>query len=251
MGFFLFSSKFRISLKDFFRQIKTKNIPLWFLAGGFFGAIYVATSAFAVAAVGTGLFTIGVVASANLTSLVIDKFGFASEKIFSINLKRVLAAMLAVAAVSLAGFKPGENLFLIPLLVIILAGIAQVFQLSFNSKLATITSTRVATFINFPIAVLFGLFFVLILQITGRSWPEFPDQWWLYSAGILGGVFVFIAAWLVKQLGVLVFTLATISGQLIAALILDLFFSAIDVGWQLVSGALLVLVAVYLASELR
>jgi transporter family-2 protein len=85
----------------------------------------------------------------------------------------------------------------------------------------------------------------------GRSWPEFPDQWWLYSAGILGGTFVFIAAWLVRQLGVLVFTLATISGQLITALILDLFFTAIDVGWQLVSGALLVLVAVYLASELR
>lgn len=251
VGLFLFSKKFRTSLKDFFKQVKNRNIPLWFLAGGFFGSIYVATSAFAVAAVGTGLFTIGVVASANLTSLVVDKFGFASEKIFLINTKRVMAAFLAIIAVTFAGFNPQEKLLLIPLLVILLAGIAQVFQLAFNSKLAHVTSSKIATFVNFPIAVLFGLFFVLALHLTGRNWPIFPTEWWLYTAGILGGIFVLIAAWLVKRLGVLVFTLATISGQLITALILDIFFTSIDVGWQLISGAVLVLVAVYLASELR
>jgi uncharacterized membrane protein YdcZ (DUF606 family) len=60
-----------------------------------------------------------------------------------------------------------------------------------------------------------------------------------------------MASWLVKEIGLLVFTLATVSGQLLTAIGLDYFLIEINLGWQLVSGAILVLVAVYLASDLR
>lgn len=249
--FFVFSKKFRDKFIDFSKNVQLRIIPWWFLLGGLFGAIYVTTSAFAVAALGAGLFTIGVVAAANFTSLFVDKFGFGSLKVYAISKLRVFAALLAVVAVVFAAFNPSEQISLWPLFIVLVAGVAQIFQLAFNSKLATASSVQVATFVNFPIAILVGLVIVLISHLLGKPWPEFPNQWWLYTAGLLGGSFVLIAAWLVRILGVLVFTLATLSGQLITALFLDLFFIGINVGWQLITGAILVLVAVYLASDLR
>jgi bacterial/archaeal transporter family-2 protein len=251
VSLFLISFNFRKDLKLVFKNLKSGDISVWLLLGGLFGAVYVATSAFSVAALGTGLFTIGVVASANLTSLAVDRSGFGSTKKYSINFKRVFAALLAVLAVALAGFTPNEKISLLSLLVVLLAGISQVFQLAFNSKLASKSSSQVSAFINFPVAIFFGLVFVLVLHLFNRPWPQFPSQIWLYSAGPLGALFVLVAAWLVKKIGVLVFTLATISGQLITALFIDIGFTEINVGWQLISGAVLVLVAVYLASELR
>lgn len=248
---FLFSRKFRLDLGLFFGKIKSKEIPLWILLGGAFGAIYVVTSAFAVANLGAGLFTIGVVASANFTSLIIDRLGFGSLQRYGLTKTRLFAAILAIFAVGIAVYNPNEKLLVIPLVVVIIAGIAQIFQLAFNSKLATVTSAQLATFINFPIAIFIGTIFVLGFLAFDNQIPSFPKIWWLYTGGLLGASFVLIAAWLVKKLGVLVFTLATISGQLITALILDFLFLASSLSWQIFSGAFLVLIAAYFARNLR
>ncbi len=249
--FFLFSKTFRQTLTTFFQKLQKKEIPIWMLFGGAFGAIYVATSAYAVASLGAGLFTIGVVASANFTSLIMDRFGFGSLQRYRINIIRVFSALLALIAVAVAVYNPEEKLFLFPLFIVALAGIAQIFQLAFNSKLATITSTKIATFINFPVSILVGTIFLISFIILNNSIPDFPRTWWLYSVGLLGASFVLIAAWLVRILGVLVFTLATISGQLVSALFLDYLFLGIDLGWQIFSGAFLVLLAAYFARGVR
>lgn len=249
--FFLVSNKFRVKLGNFFRDVKRSEIRPWWLMGGAFGALYVASSSLAVAILGTGVFTIGVVAGANVTSLIVDKLGFGSEKQYSISRIRIFAALLAVGAVTLASLNQINQLTLFALLMVLLAGVSQIFQLSFNSNLAKISTAQVATFINFPIAIFFGAIFIFMSMLIGESVPSFPQEIWLYSAGLLGGVFVLIAAWLVKKLGVLVFTLTTISGQLFASLIIDYAFIGINLGWQIFAGSALVLVAVYLASELR
>ncbi len=249
--FFLFSKTFRQTLTTFFQKLQKKEIPIWMLFGGAFGAIYVATSAYAVASLGAGLFTIGVVASANFTSLIMDRFGFGSLQRYRINIIRLFSALLALIAVAVAVYNPEEKLFLFPLFIVALAGIAQIFQLAFNSKLATITSTKIATFINFPVSILVGTIFLISFIILNNSIPDFPRTWWLYSGGLLGASFVLIAAWLVRILGVLVFTLATISGQLVSALFLDYLFLGIDLGWQIFSGAFLVLLAAYFARGVR
>ena len=85
----------------------------------------------------------------------------------------------------------------------------------------------------------------------GNEIPNFPNTWWLYVGGLLGASFVLIAAWLVKKMGVLVFTLATISGQLVTALFLDYLFLAVDLGWQILVGAVMVLIAAYFARDVR
>ncbi len=251
VSFFLLSFKFRFELKKLFQNISSGQISIWLLLGGCFGAIYVATSAYSVAAIGTGLFTIGIVASTNLTSLTVDRIGFGSARKYSMSFKRVAAAILAVIAVALAGFAPTEKIPFIALLMVAIAGVSQVLQLAFNSNLTSKSTSQVATFVNFPIAVFFGFLFVFVLHLLDRPWPKFPEEVWLYFAGPLGAIFVLMASWLVKEIGLLVFTLATISGQLLTAIGLDYFLIDINLGWQLISGAILVLVAVYLASDLR
>lgn len=249
--FFLFSKKFRFILATLRNKISAKEIPLWILLGGAFGAIYVAASAYAVANLGAGLFTIGVVASANFTSLLVDRLGFGSLQKYGLTKKRIFSAILAILSVAIAVYNPSENLLVIPLVVVIIAGIAQIFQLAFNSKLATVASVQVATFINFPVAIFFGTLFIVGYLSFSNQTPSFPNTWWLYTGGLLGASFVLIAAWLVKKLGVLVFTLATLSGQLVTALLLDFFFLATNLSWQIFSGAFLVLLAAYLARSLR
>ena len=251
VSLFLFSAKFRSSLKELIIHLRTQKIPFWISLGGFFGAIYVASSAYAVASLGAGLFTIGVVASANFTSLIVDRSGFGSLNKISLSKIRIFAAFLAIIAVAIAVFNPEEKLVLFPLIIVLIAGIAQSFQLAFNSKLATISSAQLATFVNFPISLLAGLIFIAIYLFIGNQIPSFPTTWWLYTGGLLGASFVLIAAWLVKKLGVLVFTLATISGQLVMALILDYLFLAVDLGWQIFVGAILVLIAAYFARDVR
>lgn len=249
--FFLLSKTFRQTLTNFFKQIQKKKIPVWILFGGAFGAIYVATSAYVVASLGAGLFTIGVVASANFSSLVMDRFGFGSLQHYKINTIRFFSALLGVLAVALAVYNPNESLRLFPLFIVVLAGIAQIFQLAFNSKLATITSTQIAAFINFPISIMVGGIFLFGFISLNNEVPDFPNTWWLYTGGLLGASFVLIAAWLVRILGILVFSLASISGQLVTALFLDYIFSGITLGWQIFSGAFLVLLAAYFARSVR
>ena len=64
---------------------------------------------------------------------------------------------------------------------------------------------------------------------------------------------VYLAAAVVRTLGVLLFSLATVAGQLVTSIFLDIVMpnANINVGWALLFGAALMLFAVYLASDLR
>ena len=60
-----------------------------------------------------------------------------------------------------------------------------------------------------------------------------PDQWWLYLGGPIRVAFIALAAWAVRGVGVLVFGLLSIAGQLLGSVILDLAAPAegITFGW--------------------
>jgi transporter family-2 protein len=45
--------------------------------------------------------------------------------------------------------------------------------------------------------------------------------WWLYTGGAIGVVFIAVAAFVVGHLGVLLFSLCTIAGQIVGAVLLD------------------------------
>jgi len=56
--------------------------------------------------------------------------------------------------------------------------------------------------------------------------PEpLPSEWWLYTGGLMGLAFVSVVAAVVRVVGVLLVTLATVRGQLLGAMLLDWWFA--------------------------
>jgi transporter family-2 protein len=90
--------------------------------------------------------------------------------------------------------------------------------------------------------------------VTGHPIGALPSgPWWIYVGGVLGVAFIATSAWVLPIIGVLVFALVAIAGQLIGSLVLDLVFPVpgSNVTWNLVAGVLLALVAVLLATRRR
>jgi transporter family-2 protein len=109
-----------------------------------------------------------------------------------------------------------------------------------------------AAWLNFLVGTtLLVVFAALTLAAGGEvtAPPATPATWWLYVGGPLGVVFISAAAVLVRLLGVLVFGLAAIAGQVITALLLDLLLSDLAAGPLTVAGAALTLAGVAIAAS--
>ena len=78
------------------------------------------------------------------------------------------------------------------------------------------------------------------------------SHWWLYLTGPIGVVFVAMAAWVVRILGVLLFSLSVVSGQLAGAVLIDVVSptGAGTVGVATLVGVALTIVAVAIGSGL-
>ena len=252
-GLFLLNPEVRKKGKQLFRAVISGKFAKWQLLGGVAGGVYISTASSTVSIIGTGLFTVVLVASQNVSGIVVDKFGFSSGTKKRITIRRLIAVLVGIAAVllSVSDFK-GEILW-IPIAAVVVAGLAVTVQFALNGRVTNASNSQVSTFINFPMSMIAVSMALLIMNLFGKNWSTWPSQWWLYSAGLLGAVVVFLAAATIRTLGVLLFGLASVAGQLITSIALDVILpnANINVGWALISGAGLMLLAVYLASDLR
>jgi transporter family-2 protein len=84
----------------------------------------------------------------------------------------------------------------------------------------------------------------------GKGLPEtYPTDGWLYLGGLCGVFFVAMTAWAIRHTGALVTSLATTTGQILTAVLSDLFFpqTAID-NFSIIAGAGLMVVALVVAA---
>lgn len=252
-GLFLLNPNVRKQAKKLFKAVISGNFAKWQLLGGVAGAVYISTASSTVSIIGTGLFTVVLVASQNLSGIVVDKFGFSSGSKRKITPKRALAAIIGIVAVLLSVSEFEGKILWLPIFAVIVAGVAVTIQFALNGRVTKASNSQVSAFINFPMSMLAVLITLLVMNLFGKNWNSWPDQWWLYSAGFLGAVVVYLAAATIRTLGVLLFGLASVAGQLITSIALDVILpnANINVGWALISGAGLMLLAVYLASDLR
>jgi transporter family-2 protein len=250
---FLLNPDVRSKSRKLFQEVISGKFAKWQLLGGVAGAIYISTASSTVSIIGTGLFTVVLVASQNVSGIVVDKFGLSSGTRKKITLRRLFAVAIGIAAVflSVTDFQ-GEILWL-PILAVIGAGLAVTVQFSLNGRVTKAANSQVSAFLNFPMSMITVSLTLVVMNFFGKDWNTWPNQWWLYSAGILGAIVVFLAAATIRTLGVLLFGLASVAGQLITSIVLDVILpnANINVGWALISGAGLMLLAVYLASDLR
>lgn len=252
-GLFLLNPEVRRKCKKLFQDVVSGKFAKWQLLGGVAGAIYIATASSTVSIIGTGLFTVVLVASQNMSGIVVDRFGLSSGSRKKITPKRSIAAIIGIAAVLLSVTDFQGKILWIPIVAVVMAGVAVTVQFALNGRVTKAANSQVSAFINFPMSMITVSITLIVMNLFGKNWNTWPNQWWLYTAGFLGAVVVFLAAATIRTLGVLLFGLASVAGQLITSIALDVILpnANINVGWALISGAGLMLLAVYLASDLR
>jgi transporter family-2 protein len=101
-------------------------------------------------------------------------------------------------------------------------GITIAFQQAINGRLNAVAKSPLATtWMNFAtggIVIFVALCFTLL---RGGNIGPLPHNFWLYTGGSIGVIYVSISALIIKNLGVLNFILFSVTGQLIGAVLLD------------------------------
>lgn len=234
--------------------VRTGVLRPWHFVGGVSGAVFVTGQSLTVAVLGVAMFTVGVVAGQTVSGLFVDRAGLGPGDARPFTWPRVAGAVLMLVAVGtalagdLAQQAHPERVWL--LILPLVAGTGMAVQQAFNGRVGAVArSPLTASVVNFTAGttVLVGAWLVS-LAVSGApsAWPGNPL---LYLGGIIGIVFIALAAVIVSWVGVLVFGLASIAGQLIGSVLLDLLVPATEAQLRTSTlvGCAVALVAIVLA----
>ena len=249
----LFSAGARRGLRTVLGRVRAGTTPWWYLAGGAGGSLLVLSQGLASAALGVALFSIGIVCGQTVSGVLVDRIGIGTAAPRPVTLQRVLGAALALVAVAIAGsaqLGDGSSFWLLLLLPFV-SGLAVAWQQAVNGQVkAAAGSTIAASFVNFVVGTTV-LLVALVIHTAFVGLPEaLPTNPVLYIGGAVGVTFIALAAAIVGITGVLLLTLATISGQLIMSIVLDLVVPAEghDFHWSALIGTGVALVAVVIVA---
>ena len=245
------SPRARESLRRIPSLLRTGQLRWWELAGGLSGVVFIFAQGAVGALIGAALFTVGIIAGQSISALLVDRLGLGPTGGIPITVGRVIAAALGLLAgiIAVAGnARIADNAWLIALPFV--AGLTVAWQQAVNGKVALLGGEPMGTtWLNFVIgAVILVPVAIgsLAFRPTALVWPTEP---WLYAGGAAGVVVVALSAIFVARTGVLLFGLASITGQLATSVLLDILFPtsvAIDAG--LIVAVVFAFVAVAVAS---
>lgn len=242
----------RRGLRRLVHALRGRELRWWYVLGGAAGAFLVMSQGVAAAVLGVALFTVAVVAGQTVSGLVLDRVGLGPGGRRPITPARLAGAVIALGAVTWAvSAQLGGGAPVWLLLLPLIAGLGMGWQQAVNGQVRVVArSALTATFVNFVV----GTTVLLVLMAIDwgvRGLPNpLPADPWLYLGGAIGCVFIAAAALLVRITGVLLLGLATVAGQLVTALLLDLLAPSpgTHVAFSTIGGTLLALVAVAVAS---
>lgn len=258
VAFALATRSTRVGLARIATQIRARRLPWWTLCGGLFGACFLLSQSLVVPLAGVAIFAVGAVAGQTSASLLVDRLGIGASGRRHVTVNRIAASIIAIAAVAV-GVSDRWGTSVAPLAVAVLAFLAGASiapQQAFNGRTAIVARTVAASaLINF-----LGGFLVLTPLIAFQFLagnvhiPQVGQApWWSMVGGLMGVAIIAGSAYVVPGLGVLVFSLLSVSGQLGAALLLDIVSptSGTSVGARLFAGLLMTMFAIGIASAPR
>ncbi|WP_328333962.1 MULTISPECIES: DMT family transporter [unclassified Streptomyces] len=205
------------------RLLRDGTIPWWNCVAGLCGAAVVLSEGVTVGTLGVAVFQIALISGLVISGVVCDRFGATSTVKQPITLPRGLGALLAIAATAVAispNFQvPGTiALAVLPFAAGLLAG----WQPAGNSAVAQGSGSMLVSIgLNFLVGFVVLGIGLLVRASTGSVSFTLPSTWWMYSGGVLGLLSIALMALLVRGLGLLLLGLASIAGQLVGSLILD------------------------------
>ena len=232
--------------------IRNGDMPFWYALGGAGGAFLVLSQGLVAATLGVALFSVGIVAGQTIGGTVVDRRGLGSMPSRALTVQRIVGSILALVAVVVAASTQVSTSVPLWMLVLpFLAGLLQALQQAVNGQVRAVSeSVATATLTNFIVGTTVLLIaFLIHSSIVG--WPtRLPTEPWLYLGGAIGVVFIAVSAAIVRSIGVLLLSLATIAGQLVTSLLLDILAPTSREGVTLTTilGTVLTLVAVVIAA---
>ncbi len=233
-------------------SVRARRTPWWYLVGGAAGGLFVLSQGLTGAVLGVALFTIAIVSGQTISGLFIDGRGIGSAPPAAITGTRLVGSVLALVAVGWA--VSSQLVGDIPLWMLLLpfvAGLLIAGQQALNGQVRHVAgSAMTATLLNFFVGTLVLVVAGLVHESIVGWAPHFPSSPWLYLGGLIGTLFIALAATVVRTTGVLLLGLGSVAGQLITSLLLDLVLpvDGRTVAWTTVAGTLLTLVAVMVAA---
>ena len=210
--------------------VRRHELAWWQLLGGIGGAFFVAVQTVVVPTIGVALFIVSVVAGQTVNSLYVDRLGLGPTGRTAITPRRIAAAAISIIAVLLSvSDKLGTATFsLVAIVAGVAAGAVIAAQQALNGRVSAVAkSPLTAAWINFAVGTV-----VLVSVLTVRTAAAGPalsgarQSWWLYTGGPIGVVFISVAALVIGHLGVLLFSLCQVAGQVLGALAIDEFVPA-------------------------
>jgi transporter family-2 protein len=242
----------RAGIRTVTAAIRAGRLPWWHTAGGIGGGLFVLSQGLVVGLLGIALFTVATVAGQTISGMVIDARGIGTIPPKAITITRIVGAALALVSVLVAVLPQISGQAHVWIIVFPFAvGLVLGLQQALNGQIKTLAgSATTATFFNFLYGTaILAVFAAVNLAIAGLP-HGYPNNPVLYLGGILGVLFIAGFAVVIPIIGVLLQSLAAVSGQLLMALLLDYVAptSDVPVAVATVVGTVLTLVAVLVAS---
>jgi transporter family-2 protein len=223
----LVRAEVRAGYREIFKASKLNQLPSWMLGAGVLGASFVAISTHVVPIVGVAFFTVASLAGQTVISLWVDHIGVAGGVKTVITKRRVISALITVIAIIVSAWDrfAMSDLPMFAIIFAILAGSAVGVQRALNGQINSFSKKSLATSqLNFITGTAFLLLLLLLRSaFTNQSVMNFTSgPWWVFLGGSIGVIYIAITALAVQYLGVLEFTLFSVSGMLVGSLLLDL-----------------------------
>jgi len=219
----------REALFRIFTAVKSKQLVTWEVMGGILGGFFVAAQSAVVPQIGVALFTISVVAGQTVSSLLVDKAGITPSGKQKITKPRIIGAIATLIAVGIAVFPDLTNseFRFLPLTFSLIVGVFASIQQGMNGRVNVVAGRPLATaWLNFASGTVVVVIALSINLALGATIGSFPNNFWVYTGGTAGLIFVAVSAFIIKHLGVLNFVILNIAGQLIGAVLIDWIFPA-------------------------
>lgn len=247
----LASPRARRGLGQLRTEIRARRLPAWTLFGGAAGALFVLGQGTVAPLTGLAMFTVGIVAGQVLGGLILDRVGLGPGGRIDPTLFRFIGTGLAVVAVIVAVGSSLGNLHLAWLVVFpVVVGVCVAGQSMVNGIVrAAAQSAITSTFVNFVVGTTI-LVIAAVISVGVSGWPsEWPTAPWYYIGGLVGTIFIAIAAMLVRAAGVLLLSMSNVAGQLVAAVAFEAGIPLADgLTPGLVAGSAIALLAVVIAA---
>lgn len=229
----------------------------WWFAVGLCGIPIVLSMALGIPLVGVAIASVCAVAGQTVAGLSLDARGVGVPAAIRLTGRRALAGLVALAGLGIAVLGSSSGA-VTPLtgaaigVALFVSGAVLCVQQAGNGRVVAATGDPVLAGLTSSLGGTVGI--TVILAVAGvlgaLDGVTFPPQPYLYLGGPLGAVITIVAAWAVRHLGTFVLTLTVISGQMVAALLLDL-ASAAGLRWSAVLATLAVAASAALVVERR